>query len=174
MTSNIQIETIPENIRPFYRTDKYGAYCKFETKYIFNYIDFVKLFETGDYKNLEELRKYLKGLVGNFYDNNVFYFSNIYGQDFSFLVYDNISIFAENGQHNLGTYDLSVTGARVALAVADKYTKGYCNCSMCSEEIKIVDIAGQYFGGRFCKRCWFDGWNGHEAMQEVEGRETYN
>jgi hypothetical protein len=169
-----KLEDIPENIRCFYRTDQYGAYCKFETKYVFNYMDFVSLFETGNYKNLEELRVYLKGFVGNYFDNNPFYFSNIYGDTFSFLVFDTISIFAENGQYNLGTYDLSSSGAAVALAVADKYTKGYCNCSMCGEEIKIVDIAGSYFGGRYCSRCWLEGYQGKESMKSVEARENHN
>jgi hypothetical protein len=169
-----KLEDIPENIRCFYRTDKYGAYCKFETKYIFNYMDFITMIENGNYKNLEELRVYLKGFVGNYFDNNVFYFSDIYGETFSFLIYDKISLFTGTGSHNLGVYDLSKDGAREAVKVAERYTAGFCKCSMCGEEIEIAKIAGGYFGGRYCSRCWLEGYQGREAMKAVEARETYN
>src|ERR1035437_4254706 len=99
-----KLEDIPENIRCFYRTDKYGSYCKFETKYVFNYMDFISMVENGNYKNLEELRKYLKGFVGNYFDNNVFYFSDGFGEVFSFFIHDKISLFTGTGSHNLGTY----------------------------------------------------------------------
>jgi len=51
---------------------------------------------------------------------------------------------------------------------------GKCLCSLCREEMKLVDIAGAYYGGRFCKRCWEEGYKGSEPMKAVEARESYN
>ncbi len=171
----------PENLKCFFYKDAYseGMFTNFVTSYTFNYIHFQKLIESKDYLFLGELRKFLKEIIGEYWDNNPFRFSNIYGTEFEFQISNNkdgnyIVIFSSTGDHNLGAYPIVPGVVKQILIAADDYTHGFCKCSLCQEKIKIIDITGSYFGGRYCKRCWEEGYKGRESMKTVEARESYN
>lgn len=46
---------------------------------------------------------------------------------------------------------------------------GFVHCSDCDKKLPVVDIAGRYFAGIYCKDCWE-----HHGWKEKEAKETYN
>jgi predicted nucleic-acid-binding Zn-ribbon protein len=54
------------------------------------------------------------------------------------------------------------------ISVCRKYVQGTIQCSGCDKEIQIVDIAGQYFAGRYCKHCWETKYRAIEAAENYE------
>lgn len=167
-------------VRGFYYEDNQDSwFSRFTPSYTFDYLAFGRLINTGLYKNLEELRKYLKEATGYYWDNNVFRFSNIYGTEFAFSINldkngDTITVFSATSDHNLRNWQIAPGVVDEILKTADMFTMGKCLCSLCREEMKLVDIAGAYYGGRFCKRCWEEGYKRSESMKAVEARESYN
>lgn len=51
--------------------------------------------------------------------------------------------------------------------VLEAYSNGYINCSGCSQQIKINNVAGQYFAERYCVACW------ENKYKAIEARENY-
>lgn len=52
--------------------------------------------------------------------------------------------------------------------VLDEYIEGMIKCSDCGIKIKKSEIAGRYFAGGYCKKCWDKTW------KEIESKETYD
>ncbi len=48
----------------------------------------------------------------------------------------------------------------------EQYTKGIYHCSDCDAE--MTEIAGRYFAGIYCEKCWAQKW------KAIEAKETYN
>jgi len=160
-----------------------SLFSKFTPLFTFDYMMLEQILEHRWYKDLEALRKYLKTAVGYYWDSNVFRFSDIYGHEYSFSIYlgtgkkldeDTVTIFSATGTHNLGTFLIEPSITKKLLKIAEEYTKGFCACSLCKSKMKIADIAGSYFGGRYCKRCWEEGYEGKESMKTIEARESYD
>jgi len=125
-------------------------------------------------KELEEIRKQLKEVSGYFYDNHVCRFSNIFGTEFKFMLYDNyLSVWDYTG----GT--LIVEG-RVPdenrwdfinniILMSEQWTKGYIQCSNCRTMIKYLDNIGhRFYAGTYCDKCWDGKW------RTVESEENYD
>jgi hypothetical protein len=184
-----RVSELPKELQGFFapqggvKEPNEPVYSKFTPSFTFDYMMFERILEHGWYKDLEALRKYLKAAVGYYWDMNVFRFSDIYGHEYSFgvclgagkqLGKDTVTIFSATGSHNLGTFLIEPGVTKKLLKIAEKYTEGFCACSLCGEMIKKVDIAGSYFGGCYCVSCWETGYQGHESMKAVEARESYN
>lgn len=128
-----------------------------------------------DYK----FNKSATGLYGLMFDNRAkIKLSDMYGYLFSLMVSEH------NDNYDFTLWD--VTGTNHLVTINTKYNSltdeeiekiekamenhrnGIVNCSDCKREMKVSDIAGQYFASRFCKECWDGKW------MEVEARENYN
>lgn len=63
------------------------------------------------------------------------------------------------------------------IKLMEDYTKGIIPCSDCGNEIKLTEVSGSYFAGRYCKDCWLGNKGKHKDVggwQKVESQETYN
>ena len=59
----------------------------------------------------------------------------------------------------------------------EMYSSGKIECSDCREEINISDVAGRYFAGSYCWKCWTGKQGKHKdkgGWCEVERNESYN
>jgi hypothetical protein len=51
----------------------------------------------------------------------------------------------------------------------EEFTQGYTHCSDCGTRIKYHgEVAGRYFAGVYCEKCWDGKW------KAIEAKETYN
>jgi len=168
----------------FYRPSTYKgetAYqASFEAKIIFNYMQIKDILLGEGYKSLEDLSAYLiRERLGLMWDNPIFAFSNIYGEEFEFLVYqDRISVWDHHGSVSIGVFPRTSTGVREMLAASEEYTHGLIRCSECGDKMLKTDTAGRYFAGSYCKRCWETDWideNGreHKNVRDIEAHENY-
>jgi hypothetical protein len=48
------------------------------------------------------------------------------------------------------------------------YEEGIIHCSDCGKPLKVGEVAGSYFAGRYCEHCWETKW------KAIEAAETYD
>lgn len=128
----------------------------------------------------EKFNKVATGIFGLYYDNCAnLIMSDTFGHLYSVGVHKN-----NNSTYNFHLWDDS--GASSLLSFTTKnnllskeeidkiekvmcnYREGIINCSDCGKEIYKHEIAGRYFAGQYCQRCWDTKW------KAIEAKETYN
>jgi len=53
------------------------------------------------------------------------------------------------------------------ITACENYRKGTGSCSACKTELKLTEIAGRYFAGIYCTKCW------ETKYRAIEAAETY-
>jgi len=151
---------------------------------IFNYMDFRKLLMSDDIAklcdDLEELRGYVADAVGFKWGNGFFRFSNIFGNEYTFLITGNhkgwrLAVWDHHGGASIATTsipkDSKERGEVITkvLKATERHTVGYIQCSACKEEVPIATANKHaYFAGRYCDTCW------DSKYKQLEANENYN
>jgi hypothetical protein len=135
--------------------------------------------------------KQFKVITKYTFDNSFLFWSNIYGELFSFMVSHQketpqlkgekiwrITLWDQLGsttiaslQQDLVNYDtdiLSVENYRILCQLSEDFTRGLVNCSDCKTQIKKNEAGGRYFAGIYCHSCWDRKW------KAIEAKETYD
>jgi hypothetical protein len=168
---------VPDELKVFFN-DK--GVAKFETKIVFNYMEFTHLFTTHAPNLISKLERFIKEQTGQYWDNPRTSFATITGAPFSFSVYGTkLIVWAHDGSLSLGHFEATVKGAQEALRVAKAYEHGKIHCSGCGQEVLLTEIGGHFYAGSYCQRCWNEDWidaqgRRHENMKAVERRENYD
>ena len=136
---------------------------------------------------LNNIFKEFKKLTGYQFDNRHQYYSNIYGDLFSFGIYItkvkginkywSLKFWNSSGQDAIievsqdfkSLYDkISNDNLKLINDKLEQYSKGKIDCSECKTTINKIDIAGKYYAGVFCKNCWESKWKAIEAKESYD------
>jgi hypothetical protein len=159
----------------------------YETAIIINYMEFTKKLK-GDLNlflnELEEERKKLKKISGYMFDNANYRFSNIYGTEFSFSIYEEKYKEISTGKFYVKVWDYlgqtSIFNREIfkenedefikdLLFHSDKWSQGEVKCSECNKWISYQENRRHtYFAGIYCSDCWEGKW------KAIEAKESYN
>lgn len=105
------------------------------------------------------------------------------GHLFTFSVYSDknnwtINLWDVTGANALGSYSVPIIDKEKDILPnetffsiiddCEDFVRGVQSCSGCKTKIKKEEIAGQYFAGRYCEKCW------ESKYRAMEARETYN
>lgn len=137
-------------------------------------------------EKFEEIRKQFKKITGYTYDNKDQRISNIYGDEFSFMITQHVGFKEKNEAEiniwNSSGYDhlfrkvvkfddqnkIDRDSKKEIIERMDEYSKGEIHCSDCQKIMKRQDVAGRYFAGLYCTDCWERKW------KAIEAKETYD
>jgi hypothetical protein len=161
---------------------------------IINYSEFSKKLN-GDLKEfrkeLEECRILLKKISGFMWDSNISRFSNIYGTEFKFMLFENGGYnhqkkeFEGNGTFEISVWDIKGQTSiynhiiipeekrsdfiQDMLQITERWTKGEVRCSDCKDWMSYEDNKKHhYFAGIYCDKCWDGKWKAIEAKENYE------
>jgi hypothetical protein len=149
---------------------------------VLNYIDFENLFL--ELTN-EQCAEFYKDICNLTYEANAnrnhesAFVTNIYGEVFVWSCYGNgnLTVWDSTGGLTIASGCLPVQNEEplIRAKAVRKYTKrmeefssGLIHCSDCDDTIKIHEIAGKYFAGGYCEKCWSGKW------KAIEAKENYN
>jgi hypothetical protein len=182
------LQSVPDNLKPFYYPKEMldtldqtttRWFPKFDASLVFNYMDIGRVILETSRQDKEGLQKLFREQLGLYWDNSNMRFSNIYGEEFCVSVYGQIHVWNHTGSTSVGHYPVTKAGVKQMLTDAEEWTSGGMTCSGCGEKMKRSEVAGHFFAGAYCARCWNEDWidkNGkrHENMKAVESREKYD
>lgn len=124
-----------------------------------------------------ELINIVKETIERLMIGNAPYISNklIYGGDEFHIGYSKnykeIYVWANGGNISLYSKKDVVSIDCMPQIITDviiDWLNGYVHCSDCDTRIKKSDIAGGYFAGVYCQKCWNGKW------KEIEAQENYD
>lgn len=137
----------------------------------------------------DEIRIAMKVITGYQYDNGKVLWTNIYGDPFSIMVSETkkgksikdesdymLSVWLFNGSFSLGekpfkakyNNKLPADVYKWLMNITENFHNGLFNCSGCQEKTLISEIAGQFYAGRYCKKCW------ETKYKAIEAKENYD
>lgn len=159
-----------------------SLFGKFTPVIVFNRYEFEKLLSKNLYiviDDLEILRKAAQEFSGYNWDNSQFKFENVYGDIFSFLLYETnkcyyFSAWNTSGQESLISITtenecFSKSEIQDIMLVSERYTQGQIDCSHCGIIINREEArkAGRtYFAGIYCPDCWNNEGFAYQAAHE--------
>lgn len=119
---------------------------------------------------LEEVRKTIKQASLYRWDNNIFRFQILTGQEFVFhLSKTSINVWDYTRDTAVGVYGLTREELNRMNEECHKFTQGMKKCSSCHEWISIEENkTHRYFAGLYCQICW------DNKYKAIEAKETYN
>lgn len=116
-------------------------------------------------------------------NSHIFLQTTLLGHYFRFSVYTyqktwQIHVWDMSGSNAIGSYRTNIVAKETdtlstelfAAMITDceDFIKGTQKCSGCTTKIKKEEIAGQYFAGRYCKKCWDTKYKAIEAVETYE------
>lgn len=132
---------------------------------------------------LKEASKAVKDAVDYKWANGNTRFSNIYGTEFSFMLYKHEHFTTKETWHELAVWDtygsIALTSGAVpedskerrdfikkVLDISKEYTQGKIHCSDCGNVVNYHDVKrNRYFAGIYCDDCWNRKWKAIEAYE---------
>lgn len=135
-------------------------------------------------KSLSWWEQKVKDAVSHKWGNShVFLQTTLLGHYFRFSIhastkYWEIHVWDMSGSNSICNYQTKLVDKKADVLSDDLFSKivtdcedfirGIQICSGCQAKIKQTEIAGQYFAGRYCKKCWDTKYRAIEAAESYE------